>query len=1491
MAGDRSLGFSVTALDRASQTFIKLAATVERLEKKLDALDRKSVTVTVDANTAPAERKIDTLDKSFGAATIRVAALGRAMGSLSLPGAIIAATPAIASLGSSALTASGALWLLPAAAAAGGIAAGTLATGFAHVSDALGPTGTPAQIKKVNEALAALSPAARSTVETIRGLGPAWSSLRLDVQEKLFAGMAQTVSGLAKTYLPMLQTGMGGTAVALNQFAVRFAAFARAPQTLADVPVLFTNVNAAIAALAPVVNNLFGAFRDIAVVGSTFLPGLASGAVDATQKFQTFVHTARETGQLKVWIQQGLDTIAQLGRIAGNVGSILKSVFDGAASSGGSFLSTLELITNRIATGLKTPAGAGALQDFFGTVRTLVGLLWDKLVQLWPVVVAGAGAFAALLVAAAPLSSTIFGLVVQGLVPLLDAIKFMAPVLGPAVIIFGLLRGAMVLTTAAMTAYRIATGIATAVSVAWQLGMGTALVLTKAQSVALAQNAAAARIAGAAAAVWSGAQWLVTAALNGTLFPLLAQKAAMIATATWGAVVAGASKAWAAAQWLLNIALSANPIALVVIAIAALVAGLIWAWNSSETFRAVVIGVWTAIKTAAVAVFNFLAGFITGTWNNIKTAAITAWNVVSAFFAGAFAAFAAFFSAVWNGIVSVFSAVWGVIRDIALVVWNGIATALGSAFNIFMLVFIVVWGAIAAAFLFVWDSIRNTALTVWGAISSFFQGAFAVFQAVFAVVWNAVSAVFTSVWNFIRNTATTIWNSISAYFQAAFAVYQAFFATVWNAISAVFSSVWNFIRNTAVTVWNAIVAFFTPAFQAFSAFFSTVWNAISLVFTTVWNFIRNTAVTVWTAISGFFTAAFAVFSAFFSTVWNGIWNFFVGIWNSLRDTAINAWNIIYAFFQGVLAVFTKFWADTWNNIVGAFDRIWSGVKDIATRVWEGVKGAFVGAINWIIDKINFFAGAINKVAGMLGFNINLHVDRLAMGGEVEAVRRAFGGTIEAKQVIHRATGGGVDATGGGRLPYTGTRRDTLPALAGGRRYALQGEEWIIRRDSSRTIGQAGMAAINNADRAPVDIVPRGQMQRMALYADGGALEPTPMASAGQIARAASALVPGSRMSSGYRRGDTGYHGKNQAADMTGNLGAINRAWAQRYGASTNQLIYTPGINLLDGRPHRYNAATQADHYDHVHIAVAGLIGGGNFDPSAGGGISQMFLRPIVDGLIGPLKAILVPIRDNPGESYGKRFGAGLGIKILDNLFSKADAADAAAASSGGMDVSGITGPVVEQVRQVANRYGWGAGPQWDAIRALVQKESGWNPNAANPTSSARGLFQKMTSIHGPVEPTAAGQAAWGLNYIRGRYGDPVRAWAFHRANNYYDDGGVASGRGFMFKDVITPERVLSGRQTVAFEQLVAALSSGRPQAMVANGAAAARLAAARDTGRAASAVTVTADNSATVAAVKRLQTEVQALQTVIREARPVQVFARNDDVTETGRAVALQLRL
>lgn len=111
------------------------------------------------------------------------------------------------------------------------------------------------------------------------------------------------------------------------------------------------------------------------------------------------------------------------------------------------------------------------------------------------------------------------------------------------------------------------------------------------------------------------------------------------------------------------------------------------------------------------------------------------------------------------------------------------------------------------------------------------------------------------------------------------------------------------------------------------------------------------------------------------------------------------------------------------------------------------------------------------------------------------------------------------------------------------------------------------------------------------------------------------------------------------------------------------------------------------------------------------------------------------------------------------------------------------GSVQDQVRAVAAQYGgfslngWAGGNQWDALNWIINHESSWNPSAKNPSSTARGLFQLLyepgTSIPYGVHDVKT-QARDGLDYIKGRYGNPVAAMEFWKSHNWYSKGTMSA---------------------------------------------------------------------------------------------------------------------
>jgi hypothetical protein len=86
-------------------------------------------------------------------------------------------------------------------------------------------------------------------------------------------------------------------------------------------------------------------------------------------------------------------------------------------------------------------------------------------------------------------------------------------------------------------------------------------------------------------------------------------------------------------------------------------------------------------------------------------------------------------------------------------------------------------------------------------------------------------------------------------------------------------------------------------------------------------------------------------------------------------------------------------------------------------------------------------------------------------------------------------------------------------------------------------------------------------------------------------------------------------------------------------------------------------------------------------------------------------------------------------------------------------------------------YGWSSG-EFSCLDSLWTRESGWNVNADNPTSSAYGIPQalpgsKMASAGSDWANNPATQIEWGLGYIQERYGSPCGAWSHSESNGWY----------------------------------------------------------------------------------------------------------------------------
>jgi phage-related protein len=333
-------------------------------------------------------------------------------------------TTAVAGLGSALITASGIVGLLPAALA--GIAAikGTLALGLSGVSEGFKAVAEDATT--FNEAIKNLAPNAQEFLRAIRAQKGAFDDLRLDVQNRLFVGLADAVKPLAEKYLPLASRLFVTIAGSLNNAAREATSFALSGQTVGKVGTLFDNLRASVESLSGAFAPAIAALLDITTVGSTFLPRMSDAIAGASNRFAEFIREAAQSGQLEEFFQRAIDTIKQLGRIAGNVFGGLGNVMSAAKSQGAGLLNTLESITQAFQTWTGSTSGQEALKSFFASMKRVVEALGPPFFALIEVI---GRDFIPILADIAtiigpvlkPLFET-FGRLLQALRPLIDAI-------------------------------------------------------------------------------------------------------------------------------------------------------------------------------------------------------------------------------------------------------------------------------------------------------------------------------------------------------------------------------------------------------------------------------------------------------------------------------------------------------------------------------------------------------------------------------------------------------------------------------------------------------------------------------------------------------------------------------------------------------------------------------------------------------------------------------------------------------------------------------------------------------------------------------------------------------------------------------------------------------------------------------------------------------------------------------------------------------------
>ena len=554
-------------------------------------------------------------------------------------------------------------------------------------------------------------------------------------------------------------------------------------------------------------------------------------------------------------------------------------------------------------------------------------------------------------------------------------------------------------------------------------------------------------------------------------------------------------KAWIAATTLaqqgLNAALRANPVGIVITALAALAAGLYLLYQRNEGFRLkvqelgkTVVSVWQEwIWPAISAVWDWISGTLLPGIQSV-------WNILAHgdFDGNLFgleedSGFVTFLFTVRDAAAATWEWITGTLAPAVQEFWTGtlqpILVAVGDAVSTAWTDYI--YPALSALWGFIAGSLAPAVQEFW---TGTVQPVFSTIGTFIATVWNgAILPALTALWGFITGTLgpaiTGFWTGIV---QPAFSAIGSIISTAWTQyISPALSALWSFVTGVLMPMVSTLWGVIQPIITAIGNLIVSAWsNVIQPALSALWSFISGVLGPVfmwlWNSVV---QPAFQTIGNIISMVWNGVVSpifsamvavvrdvlgpIFMWLWNNVISPV---WGWISDKISGVV----NFVADTvFPRIKTAIDTAKTGFDNFKTGVetaMNGIKKVAATPVNFVINTVyrDGIKKAFDTIAEKVGLSLRLPtvspIAGYASGGRW---RTMLPGYTPGKDVYHFFSpdgGGAIRMSGGEGI----IRPDSLRALGG--------KPWLDRVNASRGRGLA-------------DVGDTGARRGRVSFAEGG----------------------------------------------------------------------------------------------------------------------------------------------------------------------------------------------------------------------------------------------------------------------------------------------------------------------------------------------------------------------------------------------------------------------
>nr|DAV60914.1 MAG TPA: tail tape measure protein [Caudoviricetes sp.] len=416
--------------------------------------------------------------------------------------------------------------------------------------------------------------------------------------------------------------------------------------------------------------------------------------------------------------------------------------------------------------------------------------------------------------------------------------------------------------------------------------------------------------------------------------------------------------------------LSANPIGIVITAIGALVAGLVYFFTQTETGKQI----WQDFMSWLSSAWNELLPVLIEVWNNIVSAATTAWNALVEFVTPIVQEVASVIQTIWNGISTWWSENQGLIQQTFETVWNTIQTVIQTVMPIIQSIIETAMNILAPFIETTWNNICTVVTTVWELIKIAIQTAMDVIGGIIKAVMQVINGDWSGAWETIKGVGESIWNGLSAAGQAIFDGFAQILSNIWETIKSVASSAWESLKSSVLSIIDNLVSGAQSSWDSMSNAVSSLVSNVTGFFDQLWNI-------------DLFGAGQAILQGFLNglrSMWSSVTNFVGGIASWIRNH------------KGPIEYDRKLLIPAGNAIMQGLD---SGLRDRFKDVKKTVNGV-AGEITDVFSGDNLDLDTSSAVTRNLQTTLDVSSAQLetresAMASEIANLRTSMENILTA----------------------------------------------------------------------------------------------------------------------------------------------------------------------------------------------------------------------------------------------------------------------------------------------------------------------------------------------------------------------------------------------------------------------------------------------------------------------------------------------------------------